>query len=281
VLKIGAFQVEIHFNHPDSFQRWYAAIKGRRSRRRYAAKLVEPEAIARLNALCAEFKPFPGVRAAVVTQSPEEVFKGAIGHYGKIKGAPAFIAFLCETSDPYCYEKAGYIGECIVLEAVNLGLATCWVGGFFRPEAAAALAGAGKNERVLAVTPVGYAPEEWSLEEKIMTGFGRNHRRKSLPEMVTGLPEGEWPTWVKAALEAARLAPSAMNRQPWRFFVESQNITVSVDNLRNTYNLSKRLDCGIAMLHAEVAAFSHGVRGTWELLDPPGVARFLVSPGIL
>ncbi|WP_269085170.1 hypothetical protein [Neomoorella mulderi] len=28
-----------------------------------------------------------------------------------------------------------------------------------------------------------------------------------------------------------------------------------------TYNLPKRLDCGIAMLHIEVAALYHGVRG--------------------
>jgi len=235
--------------------------------------------MARLNALCAEFKPFPGVRAAVVTRSPEEVFRGAIGQYGKIKGPPAFVAFLGELNDPRSQEKSGYLGEGIVLEAVSLGLATCWVGGFFRPEVAAALAGAGKNERVLAVTPIGYASEEWSLEERIMTGFGRSSRRKPLSELVTGLPEGKWPTWVKAALEAARLAPSAVNRQPWRFFVKPQSITVSVDNLRDTYNLSKRLDCGIAMLHVEVAARCHGVRGAWESLEPTGVARFLVSPG--
>lgn len=56
--------------------------------------------------------------------------------------------------------------------------------------------------------------------------------------------------------------------------MELQSIIVSVDNLRDIYNLSKRLDCGITMLHVEVAARSHGVRGTWESLKTPGVARF-------
>ena len=38
----------------------------------------------------------------------------------------------------------------------------------------------------------------------------------------------------------------------------------------------KRLDCGIAMLHIEVAALNCGVKGKWELLASPQVARFTV-----
>ncbi|HHY93759.1 MAG TPA: nitroreductase, partial [Firmicutes bacterium] len=38
----------------------------------------------------------------------------------------------------------GYTGEAVVLEATALGLATCWVGGFFRPEVAARLLGVGE-----------------------------------------------------------------------------------------------------------------------------------------
>jgi hypothetical protein len=34
---------------------------------------------------------------------------------------------------------------------------------------------------------------------------------------------------MKLALEAARQAPSRVNRQPWRFHVENRSVTVAVD----------------------------------------------------
>jgi hypothetical protein len=110
-----------------------------------------------------------------------------------------------------------------------------------------------------------------------MTGFGWTHKRKPLTELVMGIEELKWPVGVKTALEAARVAPSAVNRQPWRFKVETNSITISVDNLKDTFNISKRLDCGIAMLHFEVASLYCGVQGKWEFLKPPDVARFKVK----
>jgi hypothetical protein len=171
------------------------------------------------------------------------------------------------------------LGEGIILEATAKNLATCWVGGFFRPKVAASIVGTGENERVLAVTPVGYAIEDFSLEERIMTGFGRSHRRKRLAELVTGLDQAEWPHWMKSALEAATLAPSAINRQPWRFYVEPDSITVSVGSPKRQLGISKRLDCGIAMLHIEVAALDCGVQGRWNFLEAPKVARFTITSG--
>jgi nitroreductase len=259
------------------YERWYRAIRWRRSRRRFDGRPVDPAVLDRLRDLCREFAPHPEARAVVVTAGCDEVFRGLVGHYGKVKGAPAFAAFLGDTRSPHVWEKAGYLGEAVVLEATALGLATCWVGGFFRPEVAARLAGAGENERVLAVAALGYASENWTAEERLMTGFGRTHRRKALTELATGLDRSLWPTWVKSALEAARLAPSALNRQPWRFAVAKDAVTVSVDNLRDTYGIPKRLDCGIAMLHLELGALVAGVRGTWEFLSPPRVARFTVA----
>ncbi|MDN5327330.1 MAG: hypothetical protein PWP41_2026 [Moorella sp. (in: firmicutes)] len=256
------------------FARWYPAINRRRSRRRYEPQLPAAEVLARLDAACTGFKPFPGARAVLVTRPADEVFRGALGSYGKIKGAPAFMAFIGSMDDPRVYEKVGYLGEGLILEATALGLATCWVAGFFRPEVAATIIGINKKERVLAVTPVGHAPSDWSLEERVMAGFGRNHQRKPLAELIAGPMYAKGPDWVQVALEAARLAPSAVNRQPWRFTVAGDSITVAVDNLQDTFNLPKRLDCGIAMLHIEVAALYYGVRGRWQFLDAPQVARF-------
>jgi nitroreductase len=240
---------------------------------------VENSTLIYIQKFLSEFSPYPETRAVLVNQATDEIFKGAIGNLGKIKGAPAFIAFVGNIDDPNIQEKVGYLGEGVILEATASNLATCWVGGFFRPEIASLLPGAGKKERVLVVTPIGYTREGLSFEEKIMAGFGRNHQRKPLAELVSGLEETNWPGGVKKALEAARLAPSAVNRQPWRFEVQADNITVAVDNLNDSYNISKRLDCGIAMLHIEVAALDSMMKGQWEFLEPPEVARFIFTEG--
>jgi hypothetical protein len=209
-----------------------------------------------------------------VTESADSVFKGIIGSYGRIKNAPAFIAFIGKMDGPFVQEQVGYTGEGIILEATALGLSTCWVGGFFRAEIAASLAEVSHGERVLAVTPVGYARESESLQEKLMTGFARSHNRVAISKLARGLPREKWPDWVNPSLEAARRAPSAANRQPWGFDVQDDGITVFVRTAGPEFNVSKRLDCGIAMLHLEVAALDSGCRGKWEFLPSPQVAIF-------
>lgn len=256
------------------FNRWFEAIPHRRSRRQFDNRQIDSGLFSKLLAVCNEFRPFPEARAVLLSQSPDNVFKGAIGKYGKIKGAPSFIAFIGRTDDPHLNEKTGYTGEGVILEAAALGLATCWVAGFFNPKNAAGAAQIEANERVLAVSPVGYAIEKWTLEEKIMSVFGRSHRRKSLAQLINGYRENVRIESIKTILESARLAPSAVNRQPWRFNIEDDGITISTDNLKDTFDISKRLDCGIAMLHMEVASLRCGIKGRWIFLKAPDVAKY-------
>jgi nitroreductase len=261
------------------FSTWHAAIERRKSRRRFEPNLpITPETLAALEKVCNQFAPFPHARPRLVTKSSESVFKGVIGGYGKVKGAPAFVAFIGNMDDPFVQEKVGYTGEGIILEATALGLNTCWVAGFFRPEIVASLTEVSNKERVLAVTPVGYARESESWEEKLMTRFGRSRNRLPISKLVGGLPKEQWPNWINVSLEAARLAPSAVNRQPWGFNVQYDSITVFVRTSGPEFNVSKRLDCGIAMLHMEVAAVNSGYKGEWEFLPSPQVARFRIRP---
>jgi nitroreductase len=254
---------------------WHDAILKRRSIRQYAAKPVEAAGLEAMRRVCAEFRPFLSARSVLVADPAEDIFRGIPGGYGKVSGAPALVAFVGNMDSPDVQEALGYTGEGIILEATALGLATCWVGGFFSPKRAAAIAKIAPNERVLAVTPIGYAKEGSSLQERAMSRFGRNWQRRPLSDLVTGIKENERLDWMKAGLQAARLAPSAMNRQPWRFLVDRNSITVSADSALNpTMVVSKRLDCGIAMLHLEIGALSRGVQGSWELLKSPQVARF-------
>lgn len=259
-------------------KKWYSVIKTRRSRRQFDALQPVPEQVLKdLKRVCDDFRAFPSTRAVLITENADEVFKGVIGGYGKVKDAPAAIVFIGDMNDAHVQEKTGYMGEGIILEATALELATCWVGGFFKPEVVSSLIKIDKNERVMAVTPAGYAVNRETLEEKVLTGFGNTHKRKPLSSLVTGISEGEWPEWIRLALEAARLSPSAVNRQPWGFHVETNAITVSVRTAGPDFNVSKRLDCGIAMLHIEVAAMNNGINGKWTFMDSPSVARYMVD----
>ena len=253
--------------------KWYPAIFTRRSRRSYNPNPIDPQLLNNIDEFCERFRPYTDARAILVSQQVNKAFRGIIGP----SGAPAFIAFLGNVGDNHVQEKIGYVGEAVVLEATSLELSTCWVGGFLRKGMIEKLVNADSNEEVFGLTPIGYAKESESLKERVMTGFGGSHRRKSLSKLVEGLPEEDWPDWTVGVLEAARLAPSAMNRQPWIFYIGVDSITISTNETGHNFSLSKRLDCGIAMLHLEVAALNQGIHGTWELLETPEVARFTLD----
>lgn len=257
-------------------QEWYEAIKIRKSRRHYKREGLPDNLVSHIRQLCTEFT-FPEARAELVLDDSGDIFKGALGSYGKIKGSPAYVAFIGNSNYPHYNERVGYLGEGIILECTQLGLATCWVGGFFRPEAVAKQIGLNTGEKVLAVTPVGYAEDGYSIEEKLLSGMAKSKNRKELKELAKGLERNEWPLWVSTALEAARLAPSAVNRQPWRFLVNPERVTVLLDSEKDSYNIPKRLDCGIAMLHLELGALAGGVIGSWQFLNGQGVATFTVE----
>lgn len=204
------------------------------------------------------------------------MFVGIAGAYGGISNAPSALVFV--GTDGGRAEGVGYTGEGFVLEAAARGLDTCWVAGLFSAHQAAALAGLDTDERVFAVAALGHARGAATVKERLLFGAGRPKYRRPLAEIAPG--HEAWPTWARAAVEAVRVAPSAMNRQPWRFALVDDRLVVRLAGI-DTPRTSKHLDCGIAMLHAEVGAISAGVRGTWELLEGPDAARFrLVSGGV-
>ncbi|HSW58539.1 MAG TPA: nitroreductase family protein [Dehalococcoidales bacterium] len=256
-------------------ERWFTAIKQRHSRRQFdSGRSIPPEMWQRLQALSRSFKPFPGIRLELSTTAPETIFKGAVGSYGKVKGAPAYMAVIANTHQPSFQEAAGYTAEGLILEATSMGLSTCWVAGMFHAEAAAKQIPIRRGERILTVSPIGYAAADKTLEEKILSGIARSRNRIPTAQFVTGIDLAHCPVWISDALEAVRLAPSARNRQPWRLQFEPGAVVISTSGGISEFGISKRLDCGIAMLHFEVAARFHKITGRWQLLEPSRVARF-------
>ena len=101
------------------------------------------------------------------------------------------------------------------------------------------------------------ATDHVGLTERVMQGMAGAHNRKSVAVLAPGIGDG-WPDWAVAAVETARLAPSAVNRQPWRFRMDAGALVIARDGAMETPKVTKRLDCGIAMLHAELGARAAG-----------------------
>ena len=260
---------------------WLGVVGRRCSRRAYDGVPADPGMLGGIERLLEVWRPYPDARVALVAKPAVDVFTGLVGSYGKVSYAPHVLVFIAEHAEDFADQHLGYTGEATVLEATRLGLATCWVSGFFNAKKAADLVELAPGERVLAVSPLGFALAENTVSERTLTALAGGHHRKPVTDIAPGATGGQWPEWSIAAVETARLAPSASNRQPWRFRMEDGGLVLAKDNFVETPVSTKRLDIGIAMLHVDLAAMAHRVEGVWTDLSGRDVARFdpVVAPG--
>lgn len=268
----------IRFSTPDAPDEWLDAVRSRSSRRSFDSAPIEPAVLGKLEGFAHAHHPTRIARVLVVREVPDRVFTGIVGSYGRVTGSPSALVFVGCAGAPGVDEAVGYTGEAVVLEAARLGLDTCWIAGTFKMARALELVRLEAGERVFAVSPLGRATERLSLPERTVYGHKTTgpKPRKPAEEIAPGL-EG-WPPWARAGVEAARLAPSAMNRQPWRFAYTGGRVQVAYDGLDSYRRVSKRLDCGIAMLHFEIAARHAGAAGHWELApDGTFVAEYVLA----
>lgn len=230
----------------DSMQRWYEASKKRFSVRKYASAPTETQ-LAQLEGM-AQLLEAHGIRIAIGKNA--DVFKPIFLWYGKVTGTDAFAAIIAKKGAEA--EMAGYVGEAFILECTAIGLGTCWLGGTYSKTKATASVPLGEDERIVCITPIGVPAEEFA------------ERPRHSIERLTDLSAEEFGAlapWQKRAVECARRAPSAINRQPWFFRIEAGS--VAVENTSSNFGYG-RLDCGIAMLHIELGAARCGVFGEWR-----------------
>lgn len=137
-------------------------------------------------------------------------------------------------------EVVGYAGEKLVLYAQMLGLNTCWVGTSYR-----------EVNRVYRVT---YGSK---LEAVIAIGYGQTPGTPHVsvsPEAVAPDYKNA-PDWFKAGVDAALLAPTANNKQDFRFELQSHsNDEIPMVRARAKHGTFSKIDLGIAKLHFEIGA---------------------------
>ena len=259
---------------------WASAINTRHSVRTFTSRPVEPDALATLHNHCARLPGRSVARVVVVEKVPPDVFTGlVVGSYGRVVGAGSVLLVIGRPSERAVQESMGYLGEAALLQATAMGLGTCWIAGSFDRGIASQLADITADEQIFAISPLGYAEERPRTGERFLKAVVRAKHRRAIAEVAPGFDAERWPDWAAEGVRLARIAPSAVNRQPWRFELEPGSVMVSVVDRGIQGSISRLVDVGIAMLHFEVGARLLGAQGMWQLLDPPGVARYRVIAG--
>ena len=247
---------------------WFSAIDRRVSRRRFSGELPA-EGRARVEAFCRDTGAAGAARVELVAGDAGAMFTGLVGGYGAVSGMPLVAALIARDG---AEADVGYLGEALILEATDAGLATCWIAGSFDRDRVATLVGLRPGERVVAVTPLGLPRERFSGGERLFRRSVRAATRLGIDRIAPGIDAGSWPRWALTATEAARRAPSGKNLQPWRFRFDGDGLVLS-QTLKRYWTAP--IDMGIARLHVELGAHHEGVGGAWQSLTLPDVARFV------
>ena len=260
-------------------------IQQRFSCRTYLDKPIAEEKRQRLAEFISSIKIGPlaaPVRFALVaaTEQDRNSLRG-LGTYGFIKGATGFIVGAVQPSEKNL-EDYGYLMECAILFATDIGLGTCWLGGTFTQSSFAKKISATRNEKMPAVTSIGYIADPDRSNDWIRQRAGSNHRlpweslffHKRFGETLSRDKAGAF----AVPLEMVRLGPSASNKQPWRIIQDGNAWHFYLQRTRGygdglTFKLLRladlqRVDMGIAMSHFQLTANELGLKGQWVVQEP-------------
>ena len=184
---------------------------------------------------------------------------------GKVKNVPN-----ASTAFGYSFEK-------FVLYALSLDLGTVWLGGTMNRPAFEKAMELSEDEIMPCATPIGYISKKMSMRESIMRKTVKADERLPFEELFfIGSPATPL-TREKAGklyepLEMVRLAPSAVNKQPWRVIVTDSTahfyLKRSPGFSRSSTLDMQMVDVGIAMCHFALTAEENGLNIKSSQKDP-------------
>ena len=201
-----------------------------------------------------------------------------LGTYGVIKGAENYIGASVADKE-LALEALGYSFENLILYATSLGLGTCWLGGTFNRSGFAAAMNLKEGDLFPCISPVGYPTGKKRTLESVMRWVAKSGQRKEWNELFFKQEFSQPLTKIEAGdfafpLEMVRLAPSAVNKQPWRIVQDKDTYhfyltrTLKKDNEKIDL---QRVDIGIAACHFHLAALEKGLPGKFQKLVEPEI----------
>ena len=170
-----------------------------------------------------------------------KAFEGKLAKYGKFRGVNNYIVMAGKKADDLD-ERIGYYGEQLVLLAQTLGLNTCWVGLSYSKVPGTYVLEAG--EVIKAYIAIGYGETQ-----------GVSHKIKSVEQVSNA--NDLTPSWFKQGVEAALLAPTAVNQQKFFFeYIPARDGKPARVLAKRNFSLIgfTQMDLGIAKCHFEIGA---------------------------
>lgn len=170
------------------------------------------------------------------------------GYNGYMVEAPNYIIILSDKDEGYI-ENSGYIGEKLILKARDLGIDSCWV-TFEDSDLIKDRLQIVSDKEVTAIIALGYGDvvkSKASSSDSDRLGvdkivyideWGKSSSIDILEER--GLLD---------AFSFARMAPSTLNRQPWRFIIDGGRVILAVRKDEFASEYEGKIDVGIAMLY--------------------------------
>lgn len=266
-----------------SFHQPLADLIGNRySCRSYDGLGLQEEETAFLQGVLASLRPPFGsaVRFGLIDRErvkTENFF--STGTYGLIKGTRFFMAGIVTRGRERVWEDLGHCLETAVLHATDRGLETCWIGGVFDRRRFGGILEISEDELLPAVIAVGHAAGRRTLRDRLVRRSARGDSRRPLAEWAFAAPGRPYDFSAAPALagimELVRRAPSASNKQPWRFFLQDGAWHLFLDRDKLYSKMIphvdlQRIDMGIALCHLELAAAQAGIPGELRV-EPPAM----------
>ena len=211
------------------------AIKARHSVRKYTDKPIEAAKLASLKAAVEAVNQEGGLNVQLVLDEPK-AFSTGMWRYGQFSGVRNYFV-MAGPKGKDAEEKIGYYGEHLVLLAQTLGLNTCWVGLTYKKIPGTFTLRDG--DVVHCVIAVGYG-----------TLPGVQHPLRPAEDFYES--ESLPPEWFRAGLEAALLAPTAVNQQKFRFILHPGDKVEAIALFSMAGYTA--IDLGIVKCHFEIGA---------------------------
>ena len=215
------------------------AIEARNSVRAYKEQPLTQDVVKVLEEKIAELNREGHLHVQLIMNEPK-AFQGTLAKYGKFRGVNNYIVMAGQKADDL-NERIGYYGEQLVLLAQTLGLNTCWVGLSYSKVPGTYVLEEG--EKIACYIAIGYGETQ-----------GVGHKVKTV-EQVSNVSDTT-PAWFKKGVEAALLAPTAVNQQKFSF--EYVGMKGGRHQVRAKKGFSMigytKTDLGIAKCHFEVGA---------------------------
>ena len=206
------------------------AVRARHSVRSFTDEPIAPDTEAALRVEMEACNTASGLHIQLITNEGA-AFGSMMARYGKFSGCKNYFAIVGpKGSDEAC----GYYGERLVLLAQSLGLNSCWVAMTYDKRKVPIQCAGG--EQLIIVIALGYG-----------TTQGTAHKSKDMARLCR--TTGEVPGWFRSGMEAALLAPTAINQQ--KFLITLSGKTVSAKALLGPHS---KIDLGIVKYHFELGA---------------------------